>query len=161
MGIVYGRMNLGNSRVPSIDHTSCSPSKAKPSARMGPASGSSNDRSADDTSSSDNASNFRRETRQSSREAAARDAPVVLRRSARLRSGSEVRSTASSRSAKKQSGRLRRSTRIALIGATVSTTGGNRVAGITTRSRSSLLNHSQSAASSSLSLRRSLRRRSS
>lgn len=160
MGIVYGRMSLANSRVPSNDHTSCNPSKAKSSVRPEADDRSTSSDGADDGSSSNDDQAFRRVTRQASRNLARREAPVVLRRSARLRSDAEVPATGGPRSGGKRSGRVRRSARIALLGAAITSTGrGSAVSRITTRSRSSLINQHQSGSlsSSSVSLRRSLR----
>lgn len=160
MGIVYGRMNLTNSLVPSNDHTSCNPSKAKSSARPGAEDHSTSYDGADDSSSSNDDPAFRRVTRQASRNTSRREAPIVLRRSARLRSDAEVQATGGARSSGKRPSRVRRSARIALLGAAITSTGrGSAVSRITTRSRSSLINQHQqgSLSSSSMNLRRSLR----
>lgn len=172
MGIVYGRMNLASSRMPSSDHTSCNPSKAKSSIRGSESdnrSASSEDSVDANSSSNDGAPDFRRVTRQSSLNRARREAPVVLRRSARLRSDNEIQSAATvRRSANKRPSRVRRSARIALLGVTITSTGrGSAASRITTRSRSSMLREGQagtlasstrSSLSSSMNLRRSLRR---
>lgn len=157
-------MIFANPKTPSNDHTSCNPSKAKSSGGCLEADGrSASDDGADDSSSLNEAPAFRRVTRQTSRDRDRREAPLVLRRSARLRSDLENQPSGG-RSVTKRPSRLRRSARIAILSATISSTGGSSaLSRMTTRSRSSLLlnQHQSRSLSSSMNLRRSSRHRSS
>lgn len=118
MGIVYGRMNSNQpDRVTGVHHTSCSPSKVKPTCR-------SNKRcSIDDGNSSDHSDSLPtpRVTRQASRNLLNRQRELALRRSARLRSGQVSRggsagSAANELRAPGLQPRLRRSARLARTG---------------------------------------------